>query len=60
MESLHPFEWLSATAQKRVFVVLLMVTLAFWCAIPKFFIVAVGLIYIAVSALLLMIRKPGT
>jgi hypothetical protein len=35
-------------------------TLAFWCAIPKFFIVAVGLIYIAVSALLLMIRKPGT
>ena len=35
-------------------------SLAFWCAIPKFFIVAAGLLYLVVSVLLLMIRKPQT
>jgi len=31
--------------------------LAFWCAIPKFVIVALGLLYIVVCMVLLMIRK---
>jgi hypothetical protein len=34
--------------------------LAFWCAIPKFLIVAAGLIYIVVSVVLLMIGKDRT
>lgn len=33
-------------------------SLAFWCAIPKFLIVAGGLLYLVVSAVLLMVRKP--
>lgn len=33
-------------------------TLAFWCAIPKFFIVAAGLLYLVMSVFLLVIRKP--
>lgn len=32
--------------------------LALWCAIPKFIIVAMGLLYLAVSVVLLMIRRP--
>ena len=35
-------------------------SLAFWCAIPKFLIVAAGLLYLVVSVFLLMIRKPQT
>ncbi len=35
-------------------------TLAFWCAIPKFLIVAAGLLYLVVSVLIMMIRKPQT
>lgn len=34
--------------------------LAFWCAIPKFLIVAAGLLYILVNVFLLVIRKPQT
>jgi hypothetical protein len=32
--------------------------LALWCAIPKFIIVAMGLLYLAVSVVLLMIKSP--
>lgn len=32
--------------------------LAFWCAIPKFLLVAIGLIYIVASGVVLMIVKP--
>lgn len=32
--------------------------LAFWCAIPKFLIVAAGLLYLVVSVFLLMVKKP--
>jgi len=32
--------------------------LALWCAIPKFIIVAMGLLYIAVGVVLLMIKRP--
>ena len=33
--------------------------LAFWCAIPKFIIVAMGLLYLAVSVVFLMTRRPS-
>ena len=33
--------------------------LAFWCAIPKFLIVAAGLLYLVVSVFLLMVRRPS-
>ncbi len=34
--------------------------LAFWCAIPKFLIVAAGLLYLVLSVFLLVFRKPQT